>query len=370
MKVVYDHSAFNQRFGGVSRYFCELVKRLASKEIELEIRVYISRNIYVSSVRDLWVRIPAFKVRGLPRLEQFVGDVLLAFSLLFDRQIDIYHATHYSCFMFKLLPKKTKTITTVYDMNEWVIPDFYPENSRRRIKQSIIMEKADALIAISENTRNDIIRFFPEYRSKVFVATLGVDKSSVSRSTPMKTRFERFILFVGARNSYKNFNIVVQALASFGESLKDVGLIVAGDPFTDSELEYLSDSGCLGKVENVAPSDESLMWLYRNAILFVYPSFYEGFGLPLLEAMVSGCPVVASNVPVFKEVCQDAAIYFDPSDPRQLTLAIEELSADESMREKLLQKGSGRLAEYTWEKCADAHFRIYKDLLGSNGRYN
>lgn len=370
MKIVYDHSAFNQRFGGVSRYYCELIKRLGLKGIELQVRVYISRNIYVSSVRNLWIRIPAIKVRGLPRIEQLVGDILLFFSLIFDRQIDIYHATHYSSFMFKLLPKKTKTITTIHDMNEWVIPDFYPENSRRRVKQSLIMKKADALIAVSENTRDDIISFFPEYRSKVFVARHGVDKDFRSIATPVETKFARFFLFVGARNSYKNFNVVVQALSLLDETLAGVGLVVAGEAFSASELAYLSDQGCLERVENIVPTDESLMWLYQNAMLFVYPSFYEGFGLPLLEAMVSGCPVVASNVPVFKEVCQDAAVYFDPHDANQLALAIEGLSSDELMRKKLLKNGYRRLEDFTWENCAEAHFKIYKDLLGSNGRSN
>ena len=214
---------------------------------------------------------------------------------------------------------------------------------------------ADAIICVSESSRRDLLRFYPVDEKKTHVIHHGFapfanpaceDVNSVRKINP-------YILFVGARGTYKNFMSLLEAYKDSGTAVDYELVAVGGGEFSAIERERINGLGISERVRLIPKaSDQVLAEMYRNATLFVYPSLYEGFGFPPLEAMSVGCPVLTANTSCMPEVCGDAPFYFDPGIDGSLGAALQKLLSDSSNGAALKEKGYQRAALYSWGQTA------------------
>ena len=168
----------------------------------------------------------------------------------------------------------------------------------------------------------------------------------------------------GSRSAYKNFDFFIESVAGILCKDEELQVVCAGSsPFTNKEKTTLKNLNILHKVHHVKINDTILKNLYKNARAFIFPSLYEGFGLPVLEAFSCGCPIMLSNSSSLPEIGGNAAIYFDPYDSTSLSEALEHLISDDTLRLELIHKGSERLKLFSWEITANETKNIYDNLL-------
>jgi glycosyltransferase involved in cell wall biosynthesis len=241
-----------------------------------------------------------------------------------------------------------------------------PKGRHAEEKRRAIMA-AQAVICISENTKNDLLERYPVAPEKVRVTHLAsaIDASLANGPEPVPER--RYFLYVGLRYGYKNFNGLLTAFARALSARPDLALCVVGAPFSDSESKLIAGLGLTTAVEHYGQvSDAHLAKLYQQSVAFVYPSFYEGFGIPPLEAMACGTPVVASNRSSIPEVVGDAALLFDPEKTDELTDILIKLADDSPERQRLIAKGLERVKAFSWNKTVSQTLQIYREVSGNS----
>ena len=242
------------------------------------------------------------------------------------QNFDLYHPTYFNQKFLKYLNKKP-FILTVHDMTVEVLPEYFvfDKNLENMIKtKKYLIEKASRIIAISENTKNDILKFTNADESKIDIVYHGQSFESVANNQIFDYLPEKYILFIGQRSKYKNFVSFVDAISEILLIEKDLHLICAGGfNFSRTEREIIDSLNLTDKIIYTGIENENkLINLYKNAICFVFPSLYEGFGFPILESFQCGCPLLCSNSSSFPEVAGDAAEYFDPYDAESIKNAV------------------------------------------------
>ncbi len=365
MKVVFDYQTFAlQRYGGISRYYVSLVKELIKKEIDLNIISPIYVNKYLNELDKKFIsgigpiKIPSKATKLLLKVNSILYNQKLS-----SKMPDVVHQTYFYDDNFKV-----PTVLTVYDMIHEL---FFYEKSNIKSKASIIEQKkravlnADKIICISESTKKDLLKYIPINEDKIDVIYLGVDNYHLQVSEDFKFNNEKpFLLFVGKRDGYKNFKLLIEAFASSPKLSDDFNIIAfGGGEFSFAEMRLIRDLKLeLNSVINIQGDDSMLNTLYKNATAFIYPSLYEGFGLPPLEAMANLCPVIVSNSSSIPEVVGSAGIYFNATSIDSLVSSIESVVYSESKISELVSLGNMRIKEFTWEKCADKTFETYKSI--------
>ncbi|MBE6206431.1 MAG: glycosyltransferase family 4 protein [Rikenellaceae bacterium] len=360
MKILFDHLCFWQRFGGVARYFVELHRHLPAECSELTVR--FSDNSYL---REAGIAVHPFlgrwEFRGKARLEKQWGKIFSVARLL-RRDYDIYHQTHYDCYAYRFLSPRVRRVTTLHDANFFTHASHYKPHSTLRRDMIRSAERADHIITVSHNSKRDICHFLGCHPSRVTVIYHGVDHSLCEAAQPFRTA-ERYIIYVGARSSYKNFARFCRSFAMLCLRDSTLRLYCCGSAPNSGECEMLRRLGIAERVRFYAPSDSELFSLYKSARCFVFPSLSEGFGLPVLEAMAAGCPVALSRRSCFPEVAGDAALYFNPDDEYDMCRVVSQAVEDEPLRERLVALGRLRASLFTWQRSADEHLSLYKQLL-------
>ncbi len=367
MKVLYDHQIFtNQRFGGISRYFYELIKRFNGDIYSCKVGAYLSNNAYYNKDvnPDLKSFFPENHFRGKDRIIKFANQSFSSKSIK-GQDYDIFHPTYYDSYFLKIIKDKP-FVVTFYDMihekfsNQFEDINFVNQTLGNKKR---ILEHASKIIAISETTKQDIIEIFEIDSKKIEVVYLG---NSLSNSSLNYNRIvnEDYILFVGNRGVYKNFIFFVTAIADLllNNNLK---LICAGGgEFTQQELFLLSSLNIQNRVVfKKIINDDVLANYYEHALFFCFPSLYEGFGIPVLEAFSCGCPALLSNGGSLPEIGGDAALYFESTSMNSLIAAANKLLSDELLRKKLVEKGNTRLEHFSWDKTYQDHLNIYESIL-------
>jgi glycosyltransferase involved in cell wall biosynthesis len=223
-----------------------------------------------------------------------------------------------------------------------------------------IIRRANRLIAISENTKMDIVNLFKIDPGKIDVIYHGYNAPEKKNSV---NKLGRYILFVGKRCGYKNFTRFAKAASILMNKDRDLKLICAGMPFTTEEISELKTLNILSKTKVFGVSEEGLNNLYAHARAFVYPSLYEGFGMPILEAFANNCPVCLSNTSSMPEVAGDAGIYFDPKNEESILNAIEKVIYDTDFSERIITAGNDRLKKFSWKFCAEQTTNSYFKTL-------
>ena len=278
------------------------------------------------------------------------------------RGLDVFHASH------QLLrpPRNTQVTATLYDMTCWLAPETHTAANvkmARRFAQSVLM-RAGGLIAISENTRADALRILGLAPERVEVIYPGVSEAFFE-AAPTK-RKKPYALFVGTIEPRKNVDVLLDAWEQLSPSVREeYDLIVAGpagwgDPGALRRLR----SGLAGVEYLGYVPEQDLPGLTAGAAAFVYPSLYEGFGLPVAQAMAAGTPVITSNVSSLPEVGGDAALLVDPRSAGELSTAIGKLLLSPGMRREMSDHGRRRAQQYRWEACARKSWRFFERIAG------
>jgi glycosyltransferase involved in cell wall biosynthesis len=367
MRIAFDYQTFTlQSYGGISRYFTRLAQGLLDSEQDVGIFAPVHRNSYISAL-------PPDIVNGR-HINQFppkTTRLVLAYNQFRSRsQIarwkpDLVHETYYS--RVGSATRTCPTVITVYDMIHELYPNGFPMSDKTAEIKRIAIERADHVLCISENTRLDLMRLLGTPASKLSVVHLGFDRF-VSREVMLKPDTlsgKPFLLYVGQRGIYKNFVSFIKAVASSKRLISDFDIVAfGGPPFSSAELNLIF---ALGFAENQVlhknGNDDLLGNLYNLARAFVYPSLYEGFGIPPLEAMAHNCPVISSNSSSMPEVIGNAGEYFDPSDTDDMRRAIEAVVYSDSRVEDLKKLGLEQLTAFSWDKCTQETLDIYLSLI-------
>lgn len=357
---------------GIGTYVRNLVAALARVDRE---------NRYVLLVR------PADK-EALPPLPETFRTVvesagvysareLFALSYrLFRLKLDLYHATHY------VLPVvvPSRVVVTIHDIIHLLYPEFLPSGlaflyAQRMIHRSL--GRGDRIIAVSQNTKADLMEYFDVDGKKIQVVYNGVEErfrerlpeDEVDRRLAALGIARPYLLFVGNPKPHKNLDNVVQAyararrLSPFDAPLVCVGAKSGADAKIRQRAEYLGVADRVLLLGHVA--DEVLPAVYQGATLFLYPTLYEGFGLPVVEAMASGVAVVTSSTSALKEIAEGYARLVDPLDVPAMAEAIAELMADDDRRAALAKLGARRAEDFRWEETARKTLAIYRAVLGA-----
>lgn len=363
MKVLYDYQMFSyQRIGGISRYFAHLYRHVPDGRIETSVALLYTQNIYLQNKH--------FPLQnGVGRL--LIGDHFRDANKLWSKfrirysDYDILHPTYYNPY---LLPdaKGRRMVLTVHDLIHQLFPNYFPGDRRTVEWQRRIIARADHLIAISENTKRDLMEVMKVPEEKITVIHHGLMLGGRSQELSERERSivlpENYILFVGDRSRYKNFNNFISEVAVLLKEY-DISLICTGGrAFSQEEGRLIHSLGVADRILRMTVSDVMLEKLYRHAICFVYPSLYEGFGLPILEAYHVGCPVILARASCFPEIAGDAALYFEPGREGSIRETVRTLLDDTARRRALSEAGIRRLSLFSAERMVEKTRELYLQL--------
>ena len=367
MRILYDHQIFSyQAFGGASRYYCELMSELhRAGEPRFELGVAESPNEYLA-------RAPFYRGKRAPKagtagfLRTYVRNEVATRMAARRRDHDVLHATFYDPGALRNVHGK-KLVVTVLDMIPEHFPEFFDVSgwygrfvTRRWIEgKRTLCERADAILAISEHTKRDVVAFYGIDPARITVTHLG-NRLSGGADQPRPAGFPaRYVLFVGTRNTYKNFGFFIEALAPLLDDDRELGVVcIGGGAFAPEEVALIGRHA--ERVIQRSVRDDELAACYAHAMAFVFPSRYEGFGIPILEAFACGCPALVASASCFPEIAGDAALYFDPDDRDSLRHALHRVLSDPALRDALRTRGRARAEGFTWERTARETVAAYR----------
>lgn len=363
MKILYDGTIYvNQKAGGINRYFANIISHLSS-EFEPALLTFNVRE-------NNWPVHPNLRIFKAPlftpdRVARRLGRYYFRAAA---RQFkpDIVHPTYYySLGMRRLNSYGCPSVITVYDFIHDIFAPLAAIQQHEVRSQSQAISDADAVLCISHHTRADLLTRFPNFESKVHVIPLAseIDFSMSHGEEPVPEH--PYFLFVGNRASYKNFDGLTRAFARLAQSAPEICLYVVGAPFTKSESFLFDELKISPSVRNLGfASDSHLARLYRYSLALVYPSFYEGFGIPPLEAMACETVVIAANNSSIPEVTGDAALLFDAGNLDELNDRLKAVWQGNINRADLISKGRARASEFSWQRTSEQTAAVYRALLG------
>lgn len=371
MRILYDHQAFSlQRYGGITRVFSELIRYL-NEQRNISTDVLLGFSGTRADFRSL-VHPPGRAIQAGGALFER-GVLNYAVNETFSNMLgpwlgkyDIYHSTYY-----RFIPaiRAKRRVATHHDCVQEMFPQFFPDHLRIFRWRQELYRRADLILCVSNASRDDLLRFYDIAPEKAMVVHNGVSPMVREARGEVELRAlvsGDFLLYVGARHSYKNFDGLLRAYAASGLKHHCHLLVVGGGPPTAAERALTEQLGLSlnGHVRFVPHASAGLLAeAYGSAALLVYPSLYEGFGMPPLEAATLGCVSLVAASPATLEVCQDAVFYFDPSATedfsRMLAIALSDLEG----RAARIERAKDLLKTYTWEVCGRKTLEAYRQLL-------
>lgn len=343
MKIILDNIVFSlQKVGGISTYWFELYSRILRDNIDVLFIDRMNDNIVAKQLSIDKKRILNSGIHNL------LVDRFMSLSIKKVNEIFIFHSSYNRI----TTNKKAKQVITVHD---FVHERFY--RGIRRILHSYqkgkAIKKADAIIVISENTKKDLLYFFPQIKAcTIRVIYNGVSNDFFSKKEKITSNS---FLFIGSREKYKNFDFAVKALAQKdGFILKIIGSFLRKEELRTLNQFIPGRWELFSHIEN-----ETLNGLYNDAYALIYPSSYEGFGIPLLEAMKAGCPFIAYNSSSIPEVAGEAGVLIDKL---EISLFNDAIARIDKNREEIIKKGFDQANKFSWEKCYQETIQVYRDL--------
>lgn len=359
LSVLYDYQIFYaQEYGGISRYFCEIISRmLRENDIAISLFEGLFRCRY--DLQSEVERYGEYYGESVDKYEDSMSALIPTINNIFlkefikGKKYNIYHPTYYENMKLSCYDNMVLTVhDLIYEIYA-IDPDFC------KIMRSTI-KKADYIVAVSQHTKSDLINFYGIDENRIRVIYHGNSlKIEVTDDRVVK---EPYFLYVGRRDGYKNASSLMKAFAHL-KCKDDFKLVFfGGGSFSLEEKQMLKDLRIEQYVYQTNGDDKLLANLYKYAEAFIYPSKYEGFGIPILEAMHYGTPVITSNVSSMPEVAGEAALYVNPDDMESIMYAMNKLTLDSDLRRTLGQKGIEREKLFSWEKATAQLHDYYVEI--------
>lgn len=367
IKVLFDHQAFvHQRYGGISKSFYELMNTFRQDdEVDFRITLNFSNNHYIADAdfAPHRVFIPNAEFKGKFRIMSQLNKLQAAREIVKRDSYDIFHPTYFEPYFLEYIGKKPFLID-IHDMIYEIFPDLFSKSDKAPNWKKRISLSCDKIIAKSENTKQDIMKFFNLPESMISVIYHGAPDDATNYDFPPPA--EKYLLYIGNRQLiYKNFTFFIRSVARlFREDRKLYMVCAGGGDFSQNELDLFKELGIEKKVIYQAIEGNNLFSLYHYADAFVFPSLYEGFGMPVLEAFKYECPIVLSNSSSFPEIARDAALYFDPEEECDILDNVREVLYNSTLKNELRIRGTKRVNEFSWDKTAEQTKAVYKEVLG------
>lgn len=380
MKISLELQPCLKNKSGIGIYTYELIKRLQQyKDIKFTGHIFnfINRNDISKDLDgiDIEKNICSLFPYGVYR--RIWHYIPIKYNWLFRDNADIYHF-----FNFIVPPRiKGKVITTIHDMTYELYPETMDKRNLKRIKNDIqySVDRSDKIITVSESSKNDIIKFLNVDESKIEIVYNGVDYEKFNESYTEDIKLivrnkynlpQNYILYMGTLEPRKNIDSIIEAFALIKKQkdFHNIKLVIAGkkgwlfeDIFNLVDKLNLKDHVIF--TDYVDETDKPI--IYNMAKLFVFPSLYEGFGIPVLEAMASSVPVITSNMSSLPEVAGDAAILVNPKDIEDIAKNMIKILSDDDLKNELVRKGYIQAQKFTWEASAEKLYNIYKEIMKS-----
>jgi len=374
MQIGIDARSIGNKVCGVSRVTFCLVRALS--EIDQD-NQYV---VYVDSLNPGWNLGPNFKIRRTRCSRKNPFQDIRYYTILKKDKLDVLHVLH--SWLPGLIPRHIKVIVTIHDIFSVTDPQFF---LKRRPFHGVFrsyfqyltwraVKRSDRVLTVSNYSKNEIVNKFADAEGKIDVIynAPGIRNGlagSVTKDTPaIQNRLvdDEYLLFIGNCRSYKNVDVLIHGFHSFLEksACKKLKLVIAGNDPCNNIREMVNELGIAEQTIFITnPSDEEIAGLYAHAEIFILPSRYEGFGIPVIEAMSFGTPVITSNAEALVEVVGDAALIFNRDDPETLASSIGAIRNTPDLRNKLIEKGYTRTEKFTWESSAKALKKLYENML-------
>ena len=370
MKVIFDGAIYSiQKHGGINRYFKNLMQHLPDS---------ISLSLVTSVIPDdLPERVNVFQCYS-PKWASSIKSLRRMFEARQCRNIykrekaDLVHVTYNRPLTRDYLGEPSKgdkpvpLVLTVYDFTHERFRDSI-KNAERQVEwKRKAIQRADAIICISESTLQDLREYYPAESEKASVIYLADELGAVQADQQGIESWlsNPYFLFVGGRVDYKNFQSLLPTFRKVHQKFPEFRLICVGKPFGQLEQKLIDEAGLGDAVFSIGhASDRQLKMLYQRCRAFVYPSLYEGFGIPLLEAMGCGAPILASDRSCFPEILGDAGWLFDPENGNDITEKLMAVASGDFDRDEFAKRGLQRYTMFSWEKSASRTAELYQQLV-------
>ncbi len=371
IRINFDHQIYSlQRFGGATRYFMNLARCLLAEpctQVQLQLGFYDS-HLFPTSIRPFISGIPDNKLAPEHGVLRFFINELAARWYHLESASQQQSLVHHCTYIYPVHRRRTTPLVVTH--HDCTVEKFKDQFSRSELTIKVkdkIYRQADRIITISEHSKTDLLNYYDVPEHKIHVIHHGIESPLPRDSclSPFPAEPAPYLLYVGARTPYKNFDGLLKAF-SLSKVKSDFILVAAGGgKFTDPELALMQALGIREKVLGLpSVSQAELGWLYYHAHGMVYPSTYEGFGFPPLEAMSMGCPTLASDASCLPEVLGDGCLFFVSTSDDDLAGQLEVLCYDQSMRETVIMRGAAVVPRYTWAETANKTRRVYELALG------
>lgn len=364
LRTLIDGEAF-VRHGrsGITRYFSELLREFrADPGLGVAPSTpyrYVANDHLTDTDPERYRRI-LLPPRARPRV---LGALNHRARRRSSGDVDLVHHTLYLPERLGLLGRVPQ-VCTVYDFTLELYPDLFPGWLPLLDDKQRFLEECDGLLCISQTTYDDLRRRHPDLDKPVEITPLGVGEAFFAPRGPRPDGVpDRYVLFVGNRHANKNVGVLFRAFAELTDADPTIELVLCGNRLTDAEGEELEALGIAHRVRSLRAGDDELPALYAHASAFVFPSRYEGFGLPVAEAMAAGTPVLVADVPALVEVSDGAALVFDPDDHLQLAGLLEELLGDPARQAELSATGALRARDLSWRRTAVTTAAAYARIV-------
>jgi len=361
-KILYDPQIFDiQNYGGISRYFTNLIMGIdARPDFEASLPLVYSQNYYIRRFSQLmnnkigrkWLK----SVKTRSSINKYYTKLQIRKS-----NFDIFHASYFEPYFLEDLTKPL--VITIHDMIYENYPYLFSDSEEIIQQKRSVIENADLIIAISEYTKQQLLIHYPYVENKISVIYHGLPPKKFKPSNEVLPK--QFLLYVGDRTAgYKNFIFMIKACAPILSQNPALQFICSGGgDFNAEELACFDELGISNRITQISATDALIDQLYKEALLFIYPSLEEGFGLPMLEAFKNGCAVACSNTSCLPEVGGEAAAYFAPDDPDSIQTTIAGLIENPIAKNHHIKLGYEQLKKFTFENCLNQTLACYQSLI-------